>query len=873
MKVFTDYWSRGRFCLLMLSMLLFSGSSIFANGSFFSSTRTDFRDETIYFVMTTRFYDGDPDNNVHCWDGKSQNQGDPEWRGDFKGLIEKLDYIKALGFTSIWITPIVENASGYDYHGYHAFDFRKVDNRYESEDVLFQDLVDAVHAKNMKVFLDVVFNHTGNFGEAFLAPLFVKDYDADLSDPDASMLPIPGRLPENYLQLPGGEQYQARLARLKNTDGVNHDFNNYYHHFGNFNWDDITSQWAQIAGDCVDLNTENPVVYNYIVEAYSQFIRMGVDGFRIDTGRHISRLVFNKVFNQAFIDVAADMGKEFFMFGEICTRDRNYWYRNTPAMSTPFYTWKDSRDYAWSHDASEYLGVDVKSGEFPFLNQQSCIANYNDNMSDSDGSQPSSNNHLLLNNVYRQPDHSMHSGMNVIDFPMHWNFESAGSAMGVAVSGDYTYNDATFNVVYVDSHDYAPDGAPEYQRFNKTQDVWAENLNLMFTFRGIPCLYYGSEIEFKKGFPIDRGPTIPLRESGRAYFGGYITGDLVVEDFASYSNALGNVAVSLKHPLSLHIQRLNQIRMAVPALRKGQYATEGVSGNNLAYKRRYTDEQTDSYVLVSISGNATFNNILNGTYVDAITGDTKVVTNNSLQVNVSGKGNMRVYVLNTAKTQAPGKVGRDGKYLYTTASVVEDAGAYGDDPEALLPVTPVDPVDPVDPVLLPGEQAVFFEKAAHWGSNINAYVYFELNGSVQVVTSGWPGNRMEALGNGVYKFVFDEAIGTWKILFNDGSGNQAPASVGFDVVNGGYYTVDGLLKVIEEGLPTSLVNPSDDRDVFRLAFHQGVLIVESPLEGSFGLYSVDGRLVRMLELQKGSNKISGIMRGVYVVAGQKIVVW
>jgi len=78
-------------------------------------SRTDFRDETIYFVMTTRFYDGDPENNVQCWDGKSMNQGDPAWRGDFKGLIEKLDYIKALGFTSIWITPVVENASGYDY--------------------------------------------------------------------------------------------------------------------------------------------------------------------------------------------------------------------------------------------------------------------------------------------------------------------------------------------------------------------------------------------------------------------------------------------------------------------------------------------------------------------------------------------------------------------------------------------------------------------------------------------------------------------------------------------------------------------------------------------------------------------------------------
>jgi len=99
---------------------------------------------------------------------------------------------------------------------------------------------------------------------------------------------------------------------------------------------------------------------------------------------------------------------------------------------------------------------------------------------------------------------------------MHWNFENAGSAYNVALSGDWSYNDATFNVTYVDSHDYAPDGAPESQRFAKDQSTWAENLSLIYTFRGIPCVYYGSEIEFKKGCIIDKGPNMPLRESGRA---------------------------------------------------------------------------------------------------------------------------------------------------------------------------------------------------------------------------------------------------------------------------------------------------------------------------------------------------------------------
>lgn len=105
--------------------------------------RTDLREDSIYFIITTRFYDGDTGNNVHCWDDAQANNpdSDPAWRGDFKGLIEKLDYIKALGFSAVWITPVVSNASGYDYHGYHAFDFAKVDPRYESDDTTFEDVM------------------------------------------------------------------------------------------------------------------------------------------------------------------------------------------------------------------------------------------------------------------------------------------------------------------------------------------------------------------------------------------------------------------------------------------------------------------------------------------------------------------------------------------------------------------------------------------------------------------------------------------------------------------------------------------------------------------------------------------------------------
>ncbi len=623
----------------------------------FANSRTDFRDESIYFVMITRYYNGDESNDVQCWDGTQYNLNDPAWRGDFKGLIEKLDYIKALGFTALWITPVVENCSGYDYHGYHAKDFSEVDERYESDDCTYQDLIDACHAKDMKIIQDVVLNHTGNFGEDNLMPMFEKT--GDLSTPDCLEVVEGSGLPDNYYELEAYNQYQARLALMKNTDGIEHDVDNIYHHFGNFNWDDYTCQLAQIAGDCVDLNTENPIVYNYLVDAYTQYIDMGVDGFRVDTTRHISRLTFNKVFNEAFKKAGYRNGKDFFLFGEVCTRDNgNVWYRQSPSMSTPFYTWKESDNYEWSDTDWQ-------------VNYDSAIQCTLDNFDSSTISkQPTSDNAFLRGNDYHQTDYSDFSGLNVIDFPMHWSFKTAENAFSVALKGDKYYNDSTWNVTYVDSHDYAPDGAPEDKRFNQSQNTWAENLSLMFTFRGIPCIYYGTETEFQKGKTIDKGPNIALADSGRAYYGDYLEGDITTVDFGEYGNVSGAIGETLKHPLSQHIQRLNRLRQAIPALRKGQYSTEGVSGK-LAFKRRYTDDKTDSFVCVSISGNATFTGIPNGRYVDAVTGDVKNVTNGTLNVSVSGKGNLKAYVLDTQKTKAPGRVITNGTYLTDGGSILD----------------------------------------------------------------------------------------------------------------------------------------------------------------------------------------------------------
>ena len=665
-----------------LLLLLVSMQSVATD--VFTSNRTDFRDESIYFMMTTRFYDGDTGNNVLCWDNQSEQikTKDPCWRGDFQGVIDKLDYIKALGFTAIWITPVVQNASGYDYHGYHAMDFQHVDCRYQSSDgskdgdAMFQELIDKAHEKGIKIILDIVLNHTGNFGEQTLCKEFDRNTDlATQALIDACMIPNEEKLGSDYLTSVPYEQYQRRLGLLKNVRGKNEDVHNYWHHFGDFNWDFPNRWWAQIAGDCVDLNTENDYVADYLVKCYGSFIKMGVDGFRIDTSGHISRLTFCKQFIPQFTALGKQYEDKrlnkapFFMYGEVCARYSDVTYRGQDNLSCYYYTWEAPKDLLDKWDGSQkYWDTQVL---FDKANGGTGVDDHQMALCESDNAPtPTSDNTFMVNGKWHEPDYSQASGFHVIDFPLHYNFGNAAAAYGLAKSGDKRYNDATYNVVYVDSHDYGPQQTNDQFRFSGDDAQWAENLSLMFTFRGIPCLYYGSEVGFRRGAPIDRGPHGPLSETGRAYFGGYLTGDVTAKDFGDYK-ATGNVAATLNHDVAQHLIRLNKIRQAVPALRKGQWTDDGCTpaDGGIAFKRAYKD----SYALVALNGGATFTDCPDGTYTDLVTG--KTYTGSTITVEAPAtQGQLRVLV----KDWKGGKVGEDGPFIYdeTPKSKSEAEQAY-----------------------------------------------------------------------------------------------------------------------------------------------------------------------------------------------------
>ena len=268
------------------------------------------------------------------------------------------------------------------------------------------------------------------------------------------------------------------MNKISQSDTYNP--NNYYHtgYFQSPNYDDWTTKFSQIAGDCVDLNTENPAVAEYVVDSYSKYMDMGVDGFRVDTVRHIPRVSLNIMFNDQLMDAAKAAGKpNFYMFGEICTRYTSVWYRGHAEESTPYYTWKESNSkwadsWNWGTSASE-----INDNMNLVLQHYIEEDNYNGDM---DSTQPKSDNAYLDGITYHGSDRSMASGMDAIDFQMHRMFGSAKNAYNFAINNDQYYNDATYSVMYVDSHDYAPEQPDETTRFTGGTQTWAA-LNLVVT--------------------------------------------------------------------------------------------------------------------------------------------------------------------------------------------------------------------------------------------------------------------------------------------------------------------------------------------------------------------------------------------------------
>ena len=238
----------------------------------------DWRDQVMYFVMTDRFDDGDPSNN---------DQGAGEYNpgsnahyngGDFAGLQRRLDYIRGLGATALWITPPVANqwwdgsARTSGYHGYWAENFLQVDKHLGTLHD-YQVLSHALHSRGMHLVQDIVLNHMGNFfgyGPRWSASDPARDYRPNLQ---SRPLAAPSQPPFDQND---PRQPTQRAAAIYHWTP---DVRDYQQPQQLLNW--------QMSG-LDDLNTENPVVQRALRQSYGHWIReVGVDAFRVDTAFYV----------------------------------------------------------------------------------------------------------------------------------------------------------------------------------------------------------------------------------------------------------------------------------------------------------------------------------------------------------------------------------------------------------------------------------------------------------------------------------------------------------------------------------------------------------------------------------------------------------
>lgn len=276
------------------------------------------QDEVIYFLLTDRYENGDPSNDRGRLRGGRLATGfDPTDKGfyhggDLKGLTSRLDYIQSLGATAIWLAPIFKNkpvqgAPGKEsasYHGYWITDFTRPDPHFGTEAEL-HEFITAAHKRGIKVYLDIVTNHTADVIVYQECPASACPYRSRADFPYTRHGGVygqsinegftgdeaPNQTAENFAKLtradyaytpyvPAGEEHIKAPEWLNNTI--------FYHNRGNTDFKGESSTFGDFDG-LDDLMTENPLVVQGFVDIYGAWIeRYQLDGFRIDSAKHVN---------------------------------------------------------------------------------------------------------------------------------------------------------------------------------------------------------------------------------------------------------------------------------------------------------------------------------------------------------------------------------------------------------------------------------------------------------------------------------------------------------------------------------------------------------------------------------------------------------
>jgi alpha-amylase len=514
-----------------LCTLLFGVLAMNAGAASFPSPE-DWRDENIYFIFIDRFNDGDPSNN-NAESGHNSpyapNSNTGVHGGDFKGIQQKLDYIKSLGATAIWITPIPYNVGGTSaYHGYAAQDFNMLAPHLGTMTDL-SNMVTAAHARGIKVVLDIVCNHSG-----------------DLIGSTDSGWPAYKAPPAGYNMIYWNSNNKHAPPFLTNSAAPT--LTSMFHTNGAIG-DAVLGELYGLD----DLRTETTYVRTNMVNIYTNWIgRADLDGFRIDTVKHVDH-GFWEYWCPQLHQFATSSGKSnFFMFGE-------------------------------AFDGSESL-----------------VGSYTGTKNGGNFQLDSMLDYVLYFTI--NPVFSQVSG-NTKQIEDHYN----------NIAANYDSNSWYRLVTFLDNHDTTRFLSSGDANNNTNRLVVA--LEFLYTSRGIPCLYYGTEQAFNGGADPNN------RE------------DMFAGQWPTSGPSVGD-NFNETHPLYQLVSKLNNFRRLYSSLRRGDHRNllSNTTGPGLfAYSR--TNGTEEVFVVLNTAGSTQTTPALSTTYPTGTVLVNLLNTNETVMVN------------------------------------------------------------------------------------------------------------------------------------------------------------------------------------------------------------------------------------------------
>lgn len=250
--------------------------------------------DVLYMLMPDRFANGNPKNDViKGMEDQLCDRNEPSLRhgGDLEGLRQHLDYFTDLGVTALWLTPVLENDRPADggkhstYHGYATTDYYRVDPRFGTNEE-YKALVDECHKKGLKVVMDMIFNHCGDY-HPWAKHTRIDENGKTIKDyPSKDWFNSPNYgLQTSYKLTPVLDPYASKVDMKETVDG-----------------------W--FVPSMPDLNQRNPHVIKYLIQNSIWWIEtVGIDGIRMDTYPYADR--------QAMADWMKVLNKEYPNFNTV----------------------------------------------------------------------------------------------------------------------------------------------------------------------------------------------------------------------------------------------------------------------------------------------------------------------------------------------------------------------------------------------------------------------------------------------------------------------------------------------------------------------------------------------------------------------------